>query len=213
MPIFYGTTEDEHKLRSAYRMYTALFDEKNVCCYDNYYKRFQNGYGNNSKKGIMFIMVAKGNVKYMEHCKKAKPVADFFTGMLKRKENIVINHFNSYDLIQEWEEIDEFYKIEEFHIINTVWGTTITNVRNFIKKLGDNNFISNLKEELSKHFDLTKCKETPQHKVVRKLIEDIKLLEEANKDIINCLDLPYCREEVVKNPVMIDILQKVMVFY
>jgi hypothetical protein len=68
-----------------------LFDSDNVIHYYNdYYDRgFTNGRHSGkakSMKGIMFIMLAKNNIKYMEYCKKAYKVDEFNVRMLYRKE-------------------------------------------------------------------------------------------------------------------------------
>ncbi|MFA5366663.1 MAG: hypothetical protein WC333_02165 [Dehalococcoidia bacterium] len=216
MPIFYGTQEDEYKLCSAERMYDVLFDNKAaVSSYSDYYHKFSNGYDDNSKnkKSIMFIALAKNNIKYMQYCKKAKHVDEFFTGMLKRREDKVKNYFHTYDIVKEWENVGTMFRSKSFSELNAVWGSKIENVRTFIKAVKGDDNLGNMKSELSRYFDLSKQKETAAQKIIRLQIDEIRKLEEQNTDILRYISLPYDWDSnASKHPVLIDILQKVMVF-
>jgi hypothetical protein len=216
MPIFYGTQESEYTLKTAKRMYTVLFDAKAVVnCYSDYYHKFENDYDRNSKnkKSIMFILLAKNNIKYMQYCKNAKPVEEFFTGMLKRKEDFVKNYFQTYDLLKDWENISPMYRSKAFTTVNAIWGRKIENVLTFIKSIKGNDNLGNMKSELSRYFDLSKQKETAAQKIIRLQIKEIEKLEEQNREVLRYISFPYDWENNTnKHQTFIDILQKVMVF-
>ena len=220
MPIFYGTQEDEYKLERAYRMFCALFDKKAVGYYEEYYKEFRSDYDtyssrkNNTvkKNSILFIMVATNNIKYMEYCKKAYHVDQFYTKMLYRKEDKVKTYFQTYDLKSEWDNVDAMYRDENFSKLNAAWGKKIKEVSDFIEALpkseeGGN--IGYMKDELSKHFDLTNLQHTPEQKRIARMIAEIQKLQKDNRRIMEYIRIPYGE---LNNDTIIDILKKVMQF-
>jgi hypothetical protein len=214
-PIFYGTQDDEYMLKNALKMYEVLFDSKApVDGYSNYYKKFTNDYSDTAKnsKSIMFIMLAKNNIKYMENCKNAKPVAEFFTGLLKRKEDKVKNYFHTYDLSQEWDSVGELFRSEDFKRIDIAWGRKITTIRDFMSKITVNSSIGNMKAELGRYFDLSKQKESIEQKKIGKLIAEVKKLQKDNSDVMRYINIPYYDRSNLTDQILIDILQKVMTF-
>lgn len=213
-PIFYGTQEDEAKLRKAENLFTTLFDDKApVTYYSDYDEKFNNGYtriDKKSKNSIMFIMLANNNVKYMEYCKKAKKVDEFFTGMLLRREAKVTNYFQTYSIVDEWNKIDTLYKSPEFAKVSVKWAKTIKEVETFINTLPDrtsSNF-SYIKAELSKYFDLSNIKQTGEQKRISKLIANVLELQEANEGTLEYISMPYRMREA-KDELFL-ILKKIM---
>jgi hypothetical protein len=219
MPIFYGVQEDEHKLRKAYDMYCALFDKQSVISdYSDYDKKLSTGYDGYSyrkantvkKNSIMFIMVATNNVKYMEYCKKAYSVNDFYLKMLYRKEKKIMTYFQTYDFVNTWYNMDSLYKSEDFGKVNKKWGAKINEINTYIDALPkDTDNIGYLKEELSKYFNLANVQQTADQKKIIKLIEEVKALQVNNRRYMEYINVRYGN---IENETIIDILKKVMVF-
>jgi hypothetical protein len=212
MPIFYGTQDDEYALSKASSMYSALFDEDSIVrYYSNYDKKFETGDSDKKyKKGIMFLQLAKNNIKYMEYCKKAWHVSEFFWRMLYRKENDVMTYFQTYDIVKSWENISSFYRDNSFSKIDSKWGRKIKEVNAFINKLpgNENNSIGHLKHQLSDYFNLNDLKKTGEQQRIEKLIEEIRELAVVNEDTMQYINLPYRDEK--KDEALIAILKKVM---
>jgi hypothetical protein len=209
MPVFYGTQDDEHALERASAMYKALFDDDNVVrYYSNYDKRFvTNNDDKKNKKGIIFLQLAKNNIKYMAYCKKAWHVNEFFLRMLRRKENAVMNYFQTYDLVTKWNTVDGLYKNNNFSKVDAKWGRKIKEVNAFIKKLpGINQRIGYLKYDLSKYFNIDDIKKSGEQQRIDKLMDELKELEEVNEKTLSFI----CVTSTLEDATLIDILKKTM---
>jgi hypothetical protein len=219
MPIFYGTQEDETKLQKIYDLYCALFDKHSPSYYDEYSHKFCSGYNSYSsrnsgtvkKNSIMFIVLATNNIKYMEYCKKAYKPEEFYTKLLYRKEAKVLTYFQTYDLVNAWNNVDSLYQSDDFKSINANWGKKIEEVNSFVKKLPqDTDNIGYLKDELKNFFNLDKIVMTAEQKRIAKMIKDIKGLEVNNQ---KTLEYIHVREsELSNNNTLVEILKKVMSF-
>lgn len=208
MPIFYGLQEDEDKLSTACDIFEELFDEKIVIsCYNEYENKLRYIDG---KKGIMFIMVSKSNVKYMQYCKKAYHVDQFYNKMLYRKSDLVHNYFQIYSLIERYNNLKDLYTNNDFTKINAKWGKVIRSVNKFVDALPkkDSN-IGSLKHSLSKFFNLNNIQQTDEQKKYATLIEELHQLQKNNEKYLNCLS--YYRYSSMDD-IVIEILSKIMVF-
>jgi hypothetical protein len=197
-------------------MYCALFDDKApVYYYSDYDNCLTTGYNRKdkkSKKSIMFIMLAQGNIKYMEYCKKAYKVDQFFNKMLYRKEKEVLTYFQTYDIKVEWQKVLPLYKDENFSMVNDAWGKKVSVINDFIEKLPEGkSSIGDMKSSLSRYFDLTNIKQTGEQMFIAKLIADVLKLQQDNRRYIQYIQLPY-GGNIGSSETLIDILKKVMVF-
>jgi hypothetical protein len=226
-PIFYATQEQEHQIRRIYDLYCALFDSNSVVTgyssgygsnpstfttgYNSYYNRNSNQ--KDKKNSIMFIIVAQGNVKYMEFCKKAYKVEDFFSKILYRKEDKVMTYFQTYDLKNRWANVSELYHSANFIKVNEKWGKKINEIKDFVGKLpkvSNNESLGHLKDSLSKYFDLSNIKMTAEQKKIDKLIGEVKGLERNNEKALSYI---YFRNDgELKDETLINILKVVMTF-
>jgi hypothetical protein len=209
MPIFYGTQEDEYKLSRALDLFRELFDRKAVISRVDYNGEFSNKYSN-EKNSIMFVMVAQGNIKYFEYCKKAYHISQFYNKMLYRKADFVMNYFQTHGMSEQWSNVNSFYKDVDYTRLNAPkWANKIKEIKTFIDKLPSNKDLGYMKDELSKYFDLTNIKQTDEQKRIVKQIKDVQGLQADNERIIRYIDTPYD----VRNAenLFYDILNKVMV--
>lgn len=208
-PIFYGIQEDESKLNTAYELFRNLFDKKLIVSrYRNHDDRLEW----DGKKGIMFIMLSKSNVKYMQFCKKAYHVDEFYNRMLYRKADLVTKYFQIYGLIERYNTLGSLYKTKNFNVLNAKWGAVINEVNKFIETLPKiNSNISSLKTDLSRFFDLTNIKLTPEQKKYAEKIEELHKLEYQNRNILSYFRTYYIDNEL-SDVILVDILKKVMVF-
>lgn len=209
MPIFYGVQEDESKIDTAYDIYKELFDEETLISRYNEYQNTLNY--KDGKKGIIFIMLSMGNVKYMQYCKKAYHIDQFYNKMLYRKSDLVLNYFQTYSLIEKYNGLKDLYKNEQFVKINAKWGKAIKNVNKYINALPkkDSN-IGGLKYSLSKFFNLTNVQQTDEQKKYATLIEELHQLQKNNQKYLNYISNYYYSDNM--DSTLIEILSKIMVF-
>ncbi len=218
-PIFWGTAEDSTKIENAYNLYCTLFDSSNVVSYYSDYDNTLNHRGQSrgtkktSKASIMFIQLAVGNVKYMQYCKKAYHINDFFLKMLYRKEDLVKQYFQTYTLIQKYGNLKSLYKDDNFSLIDGKTGVKIRALKKQIEAIPEkaqDESIGRYKYLLEKFFDLSNIKMTKEQEAISKRIDELYALQRVNEEILRCLNMPYELERADK--VLLGILQKVMVF-
>ena len=209
--IFYGTEEDESLLYQIQRIFSALFPKVSVISYyDTYYNTFDSRNSTN-KSTIMFIMLAKNNIKYMEYCKKAYKPSEFYNKVLYRKADVVQQYFQTYSLVEKYSEVQGLYKEERFAEVDAKWGKKIIDLKASIKAIPEtsrNTTIGYMKHELSKYFDLSNIKMTADQKKIGKLMNEILTLQVANEKILRYINMPYNFKEAGSE--IVSILQKVM---
>jgi hypothetical protein len=208
--IFYGTEEDESQLREIQGIFSILFPNVNVVSnYDTYNDTFDGR--NSSKSGIMFIMLAKNNIKYMDFCKKAYKPSEFFSKILYRKADAVQLYFQTYELVEKYNEVKKLYKEDRFAEIDATWGKKIVKLKACIIAIPEtsrNTSIGSMKYVLSKYFDLSIIKQTAQQKKLDEMINEILSLQVANEKILSYIDMPYCIKDADSE--FITILKKIM---
>ncbi len=211
--IWYGTQEEENQLRQIKNIYEAIFNKANVVVgYDTYYDTFDARNGNVDKAGsMMFIVLAEGNLKYMQYCKRAHKAEDFLRKVLYRKEDMVMTYFQTYGLIEKYREIDSLYKEERFKEVSAKWAQKVKDLQAIINAMpekGRDGSIGNVKTELEKYFDLNNVKMTPEQKKIAKQLDEILTLQANNEKILKYINMPYRFKEA--DPELIEILKKVM---
>ncbi|MCK9543594.1 MAG: hypothetical protein M0R03_16370 [Novosphingobium sp.] len=216
MPIFYGNKEDEHKLKSASKVYRELFDENNVVY--NYYQYsktnpFRRQNNDNYKGGIMFIRIANGNFKYMKFCKNANHIDTVNYKLFYRKEDTVNEYFKTYKLLSKYESLDSLYKDENFNKIDEDWGKTIVNLNQSIEKIKANLNCSGLeysKSYLQMFYKIDEdSKIDKRYQKVLKAIEDVQMLEEINNETLRFINVPS--RLIYADEKLFPVLKKVMV--
>jgi hypothetical protein len=209
--IFYGTSDDQYKLAKAYRTFSAMFGEDHVA---DSYQSYRTGYDKfGKKKGIMFIQLAKNNIKYMEYCKNAMHIDKFYYDIMFRKQEAVINYFKNYSLIEKYNNLNSLYRVRGFEKINAKWAKKIEMVREFVDKLKDEKW-SDLryhKEYFTPYVDFDNVPETAEEKRVKKALVDIEKLEKDNEPMLQWVRTPsYATDTLHDN--QIEIIKKVMSF-
>jgi hypothetical protein len=171
-----------------------------------------------TKPSIMFLRLAKNNIKYMEHCQKAYHVSQVYTRMFKRKEAEVRKYFNSSELVQQFENIDTFYSTSAvISLISPVWGAKVKEIEDYIEKMPDAAKSSRLKDNknlLEKYFNLEDIEENKEDKKMMKKVESLKELAAKNEKTIDLISMPYYNEDEPSqySKELIAILKKVVAF-
>jgi hypothetical protein len=217
-PIFWGTADDSTKIENAFNLYCTLFDSSNVVSYYSDYDNTLNHRGQSrgsktkQKASIMFIQLAVGNVKYMQYCKKAYHINDFYLKMLYRKEDLVKQYFQTYTLVQKYETLKPLFKDDNFSLIDGKTGLKIRALKKQIDAIPEkakDDSIGRYKYLLEKFFDLSNIKMSKEHQAIGKRIDELFAIQVKNQDILRWLNMPYELERADK--VLLGILQKVMV--
>ena len=203
MPIFYGTTDDEWQLKKAVRLYKLLFHRRSTvvthCDYNDVLQTTNRGYysrhddDNQSKRSIVFMQIAQGNVKHMQHCKNAKHVNEFFKTMLPRKAKMVTEYFQTYELVEKYKNLEHFYRNGFINRVDKTWGKKADAVKKLIDAIPEKHKDDNIryqKDSLREFFKVDDIKKTKQQEQVIDRIAELEELQEKNTEILNFFNLP-----------------------
>jgi hypothetical protein len=194
--IFYGLQEDDDTLRSSESIFDLLFGSETIV---KQYDERTHVFSQPGKKGIMFIRMSKENIKYMQYCKNAKPISEFKTKIVRRKEDAVIEYFQSVNLIASYSNVQELYKSKNFRKLSPAWAKKFSTVEDYIQKINKKTNLkknwSNYKYELSKWFNLSNIGNTKEQKVIVKLIAEMIEMQELNSETVHYLSIPYRMDE------------------
>ena len=192
MPIYYGTADDQNQLRNAMQFYRLLFDRNSIVSHCDYNDRLQTG--GDSKRSIAFIQLAVGNVKYMEHCKKAKPISEFFLTMIPRKEKMVMEYFQTYEMIEKYNSLDKFYRKGYINLVDAKWGKKADDIKALIDAIPEkskDDTIRHNRNSLNQYYKLDDIKPTKEQLKVIKKIEELAELQSKNEKTLDYFNLPY----------------------
>jgi hypothetical protein len=191
IPIFYGTKEDEAKLETGYTVYRMLFgDALTVRSYDEYRHEFKL----NDKKGVVFILIAQNNIKYMEYCKNANHISTLYWKMLHRKAKKVMNYYQAQSLVTKFNEINSLYRASEFKNICPTWAKKIQTLNilmtGYAKSPFEYNGGSNSKYYCSLYFPVNNVELTGEQQKMNVLIDEVKEMEVLNAEVMQHIQHP-----------------------
>ena len=211
MPIFYGTKDDEYKLKETVRLYGILFKNHGIITHYNYDDKLISNISN--KSSIIFIQIASNNVKYMKYCKNAHHINEFNIRMLYRKEETIYQYFQMRKAIEKYDKLENFYKNGFIDKISTIWGTKIQKISLYIEnmpELSKDDSINYQKSILIKYFKLDDIKPTAEQKVIIDEIDEVLALQEKNEKTLGYFNMPYDMEDFEEE--QITLLQLAMKF-
>lgn len=211
--IFYGNNEERDLTEKYESLFEVLFTGVSTVYKYGWYRNNIHNFGlrEENKKIAMFITIAKSNFKYMKYCKKAHHIDEFKDKMLKRKVNAIQEHFDVKTAIEKYNSVSDIYKRNDFELINGKWGKIINSTvalydklsLNYIKDYNDYSF------QLSSYINLSNVKKSNEIEKFENYVDDLIQLENNNNGILRYIDM-YRYTDL--KPVLIDILQKTMIF-
>jgi len=208
MPIFYGTGDDQWLLNKAVRMYNLLFDAGSIvshCDYSGVLQTTRRGYYSNTdddkknKRSIIFMQIAQGNVKHMQHCKNAKHITAFFHSMLKRKQKMITEYFQTYELVERYKNLDCFYTEGFINVVDSNWGMKADAVKTLIDAIPEkhkDDGIRYQRENLKEYFNIDDIKQTKEQEKVIEKIAELEDLQKNNEKTLNYFNTPREAEDM-----------------
>lgn len=201
--VFYGTQEDHNTMNYAYRLFCNLFNKKHIA--DRYSRWNNEGWG---KTGIMFITVAKNNVKYFQYLKNAHHISMFKSKMLYRKYDLIKESLTNVDVRQKCNQLDGFYESDVFTSLSTVWKDNVEKVIEYRNNMIDVKNIEDYRYYLKPEIDFDNVVKSEKTKEIEKIIDELLILQEVNSDVLRFIRLNTYNDTGKK--VLINILKKVM---
>jgi len=133
--IFYCTGENEYEFKTLIQIFNNLFPKVTLqsISYSGTISESYSGtisesyrYGNdrntkkNNKSQILFLKVAKTNLKYMKALDNAFPIEDITPIFLRRKFDQLESYLTHEKIFNSYDGIDKFYKHENVQLIDTL---------------------------------------------------------------------------------------------
>lgn len=107
--IFYGTKDDADKLRRGVRIIGGIMDIPVINDYSRGFVPTKSAKDNNNgKHSLMFIYLAKNNLKYINACRKAIHINDFDAKFLYRYMDRISNIYSNNRLHNKVTDINEY---------------------------------------------------------------------------------------------------------
>jgi len=208
--VFYGTNDDEYYLKQGSDVFQSMYGSNHFSSNYETWSGSKNKFG--EKTGVMFLMLAKNNIKYMEYCKQALPIKKFYQKMVYRKADQILSFFRNTDIKDRFNNIDELYTHKDFDKISKKWAKRVENVQAFVKKIGENSFKGDLtyhKSFFHQHLNLDSTKLTKEEKRMRNNLTAIEELQKKNEDVLQYVRTPSYSSDTMKDTQLL-ILQTVM---
>lgn len=216
VPIYYGVKENDYELKHAQRMFAILFDDNNIV---KRYSEETHTFSQNGKKGIMFVRVSQGNLKYMQMCKQARPIKEFNTKIMHRKADEVIEYFQGQELISKFQYVPDLYKSKGFKTLAPAWAERINAIEELYIKLNTpkKHGWSGNKYELAQHYQLDIVTYTKEQKHYVKMIDELQKMVNLNNNTLEYINIPYRLDNKEYHgdgelKVFWDIISKVLVY-
>jgi hypothetical protein len=214
--IFYGGTDEEGKMDTCYNVFRTLYGDDHIA---SSYSRYNDTFGD--KKSVMFITLAKNNLKYAQYFKNALTTDRFYHKMVARKENEITVQYRTSNFKERWNGIKDFYTSKLFAEVSPKWGVKIEEVRTFIKQLKDNSDkysrrsdISYYRNYLKQYIDFDALTLTTEEKKVDKHLTAIHEIQVKNEQILKYFNTPSRGWNIVNEKtdteVLVPILKKAM---
>ena len=203
--VVYGFQDDERAMRNAYDLYNTLFNnDKVVSSYNTW----------NDKplsNGIMFILIAKNNERYMEYCSNAYHVREAYWKLFHRKADFVREYFMTYALQTKYNNIEGFYRTDTLAKLSSKWGNVMQEIKTYMESLPEKVLdLHSNKYILQQTYDIENIELNVEQKAVLAKIDAMIELQNKNAKTLSYINLPYRDNEATKELLLI--LAKVMSF-
>ena len=162
---------------TAGRLFSVIYGSNHLA--NGYSSWNKNAFGD--KKSIMFINVAKGNLKYLMNIENSIEFDNekFFYDKIFRKVDFILNHFKNAPLIERFDDLNILYRHDDFKSISPKWYGIVNKISTFI----DNNTTKDFNSKITYYSDyfntfLGDVNSPDLNKEDRKIRKDFKSLDD-----------------------------------
>jgi len=220
--IFYGTYVDDYETSTAVRIMKTIgledylgerwgYQYNEVDVHDSNY-----GWCHESKHAnVLFILVAKNNLKYLEDCKDIRPISKFGDWIIRRYEEKIRNSSISRDIYNKFQEINGFYMTELFKKISPKWFNVVMDIHQHVDKIDNNWNLEHEKSYLSRYINMDNIQPNSVEKHIIKTIAKIIKIQKKNQEVLSYFnytvrDGSVTVSEEMDNKILPGLLKKAM---
>jgi len=188
--IIYGDFDKVLDLKNACDTYEDLFSPRSEAV--RKYSRHEGFYSDNSKARVMFLMVSKANMRRIKQLKNICHVDDIYNRFFYRKKELVERSFFVGKIANRYNELDSFYRSEDFKQIFPEIGKDLTELTDYLR-------VNNVKQlfkttqtlKLERYFKIDKDKVPVGHEKHFKTINNIDDICAKYKHVFKFINIPY----------------------
>lgn len=226
--IYYSIRDDDYKFKAYVSIFKQLFPTVTVQSvgYGGSIREAHNysSFGNinkdkNSKAKILFLEVAKTNLKYMKGLENANPIEDIVQDLLRRKFDQLENFLTFEKIFNLYDSLSRFYKHQNLQLIDGLTYKKMVlikkRINEFKLKAGTNEFdFRNFDhyETFKQIANIEKIKVNEDVVKLEKRINDMLAIDAKNSPTLRYIDISADDIKDHNTEIKVDILKKLMVF-
>jgi hypothetical protein len=132
--------------------------------------------------------------------------------MLRRKEDKVLEYFQSVNFVERYQRLNELYRSNDFKKLSPAWGKKIANINKFIATLtaGTQNNWSRYRTEMAMYYPINAVKNTKEQEAFISLIDELEEMQTLNSETLAVINMPYRISSASDN--FWNVLKKVLVY-
>ena len=208
--IVYGEPDEINQMYSASTAFNILF--RSTTGTESVKLKQYNGFKSENHspsqhKKVLFIYVAKGNIKKLSNMEGTVHVSQMYNKFFHRKEDQVFLGKYLSEFKEKFNNLDSFYVSSDLELIYPTLYEYVKCIRAVLNMNYSLTKLDELRHSYYKYFDFKKFKMSSEHKKMEKMLNHLNYISELNKEILPCFRITSLRT----NPILVDLLKNSLV--
>jgi len=226
--IVYGNPDEVDKMRSASSAFNTLFTITTGT--ESVKSKNYNGFKSNSfvpsqHKKVLFIYVAKGNIKKLVNIEDTVHVDDIYNRFFYRKETKVFLGRYLTDLKERFSSLESFYLNSELDLIYPTLAEYVRCIRAVLSmnysltRLDESKYVYNKYFDFTKiyikdadnkptdRFNISKFENSKEIYKLEKMFKHLNHINDLNSEVLTCFNIRNLKD----NPTLVGLLKKSLV--
>lgn len=196
--IIYGSPDDLNELKNAANAFGELFHPNSECVKRKDYNGFSSrNYKPTAHKKVLFISVAKGNIKKLQSLKDICHVSNIYNRFFYRKENTVLEGKYYSELEDKLQYFNGLYLDPVLSQIYPTIASNINEIQDILKSKRASINLDDRRYSFEDYFDYSKFTKTKEQFKLEKYIEHIENISKRNEKILACFKLKDLNNKIL----------------
>ena len=226
--IVYGDPDDLGKLYTASTAFHTLFGATTgtqSVKYKGYNGFHSANFTPTQHKKVLFIYVAKGNIKKLVNIEDTVHVSEMYNRFFYRKEDKVFLGKYLSDFKEKFSCLDSFYLNYDLELVYPTLAEHVKTIRAVLTMNYTYTKLNDLRYEYSRYFDFskiyikdaegkttsqidyTKIKNGKEMQKLDRMLKHLKYISELNEDVLPCFRI----SDMKNNPILVNLLKQSLV--
>lgn len=208
--IVYGNPDETNKVQNASCAFHTLFSKTSGT--ESVKTKQYNGFKSESHspsqhKKVLFIYVAKGNIKKLVNIEDTVHVSEMYNRFFYRKEDKVFLGRYLADLKDRFNKLESFYLSSDLEMIYPTLAEHVKTIRAVLSMNYNLTRLDESKYIYNQYFDFSKFKMGAEHKKLEKMLKHLNYINELNSEVLPCFRITNMRE----NPTLVGLMKNSLV--